>query len=27
VDLTMDLVERRHRWLDGAHLHGLDFQY
>jgi GNAT superfamily N-acetyltransferase len=27
VDLTMDLAERRHRWLDGAHLHGLDFQY
>jgi GNAT superfamily N-acetyltransferase len=27
VDLTMDLGERRHRWLDGAHLHGLDFKY
>ncbi len=27
LDLTMDLAERRHRWLDGAHLHGLDFQY
>ena len=27
VDLTMDLGERRHRWLDGADLHGLDFQY
>jgi GNAT superfamily N-acetyltransferase len=27
VDLTMDLVDRRHRWLDGAHLHGLDFRY
>jgi GNAT superfamily N-acetyltransferase len=27
VDLTMDLAERRHRWLDGAHLHGRDFRY
>ncbi len=27
VDLTMDLVSRRHRWLEGAHLHGLDFRY
>jgi GNAT superfamily N-acetyltransferase len=27
VDLTMDLVTRRHRWLEGAQLHGLDFQY
>lgn len=27
LDLTMDLAERRHRWRDGAHLHGLDFQY
>lgn len=27
IDLTMDLVERRHRRLDGAHLHGLDFHY
>ncbi len=27
VDLTMDLAERRHQWLDGADLHGLDFQY
>jgi GNAT superfamily N-acetyltransferase len=27
VDLTMDLAERRHRWLHAAHLHGLDFQY
>jgi GNAT superfamily N-acetyltransferase len=27
VDLTMDLTGRRHGWLDGAHLHGLDFRY
>jgi len=27
VDLTMDLAERRHRWLDGPHLHGLEFKY
>ena len=27
VDLTMDLAGRRHRWLDGARLHGLDFRY
>ena len=27
VDLTMDLVERRHRWMDSVHLHGLDFHY
>lgn len=27
VDLTMDLAERRHRWLEGARLHGLDFRY
>jgi GNAT superfamily N-acetyltransferase len=27
VDLTMDLASRRHRWLDGARLHGLDFRY
>jgi GNAT superfamily N-acetyltransferase len=27
VDLTMDLVVRRHGWLDGAQLHGLEFQY
>ena len=27
VDLTMDLTPRRHRWLAGARLHGLDFQY
>lgn len=27
VDLTMDLAERRHRRLDGAHLHERDFQY
>jgi GNAT superfamily N-acetyltransferase len=27
VDLTMDLADRRHRWLDGARLHGLDFRY
>lgn len=27
VDLTMDLADRRHRWLDGAQLHGLDLRY
>ena len=27
VDLTMDLTARRHEWLSGAHLHGLDFEY
>lgn len=27
VDLTMDLANRRHRWLDGALLHDLDFHY
>lgn len=27
VDLTMDLAERRHRWIEGAHLHGLGFRY
>jgi hypothetical protein len=27
VDLTMDLAERRHEWLPGASLHGLDFDY
>jgi GNAT superfamily N-acetyltransferase len=27
VDLTMDLAGRRHRWLDGARLHGLEFRY
>lgn len=27
VDLTMDLTERRHRWLSGERLHNLDFQY
>jgi GNAT superfamily N-acetyltransferase len=27
LDLTMDLAQRRHRWLQAAHLHGLDFQY
>jgi GNAT superfamily N-acetyltransferase len=27
VDLTMDLTPRRHRWLAGPHLHGLDFRY
>jgi GNAT superfamily N-acetyltransferase len=27
VDLTMDLADRRHGWLDGARLHGLDFRY
>ena len=27
VDLTMDLTPRRHEWLPGASLHGLDFDY
>jgi GNAT superfamily N-acetyltransferase len=27
VDLTMDLADRRHSWLEGARLHGLDFRY
>jgi GNAT superfamily N-acetyltransferase len=27
VDLTMDLADRRHRWLDGPRLHGRDFRY
>ena len=27
VDLTMDLADRNHRWLDGTRLHGLDFRY
>ena len=27
LDLTMDLAERRHEWLAGASLHGLDFDY
>jgi GNAT superfamily N-acetyltransferase len=27
VDLTMDLAARRHEWLPGASLHGLDFEY
>jgi GNAT superfamily N-acetyltransferase len=27
VDLTMDLATRRHEWLPGAGLHGLDFDY
>jgi GNAT superfamily N-acetyltransferase len=27
VDLTMDLAARRHDWLTGASLHGLDFDY
>ena len=27
VDLTMDLTARRHGWLAGARLHGLDFGY
>jgi len=27
VDLTMDLAGRRHTWLEGARLHGLDFRY
>ena len=27
IDLTMDLAARRHEWLTGASLHGLDFDY
>jgi GNAT superfamily N-acetyltransferase len=27
LDLTMDLADRHHRWLEGARLHGLDFRY
>lgn len=27
IDLTMDLADRRHRWLDGAQVHGLEFRY
>lgn len=27
VDLTMDLRERRHRWLEGVRLHGRGFHY
>ena len=27
IDLTMDLTARRHDWLPGASLHGLDFDY
>ena len=27
IDLTMDLAERRHEWLSGASMHGLDFDY
>lgn len=27
IDLTMDLAARRHEWLPGAGLHGLDFDY
>jgi GNAT superfamily N-acetyltransferase len=27
IDLTMDLAARRHEWLPGADLHGLDFGY
>ncbi len=27
VDLTMDLKARRHVWLEGVNLHGLDFGY
>ncbi len=27
VDLTMDLAARRHEWLPGASLHGLDFDF
>jgi GNAT superfamily N-acetyltransferase len=27
VDLTIDLADRRHHWLEGARLHGLAFRY
>jgi GNAT superfamily N-acetyltransferase len=27
IDLTMDLAPRRHEWLAGATVHGLDFNY
>jgi GNAT superfamily N-acetyltransferase len=27
IDMTMDLAARRHQWLTGASLHGLDFDY
>jgi GNAT superfamily N-acetyltransferase len=27
LDLTMDLKRRRHDWLQGERLHGLDFEY
>lgn len=27
IDLTMDLAERRHQWVSGEKLHGLDFGY
>jgi GNAT superfamily N-acetyltransferase len=27
IDLTMDLKDRRHRWLQGVNLHGLDVDY
>jgi GNAT superfamily N-acetyltransferase len=27
IDLTMDLAARRHEWLPGASVHGLDFDY
>jgi len=27
IDLTMDLRDRRHRWIGGLTLHGLDFHY
>jgi hypothetical protein len=27
VDLTMDLAPRRHDWLPGARLRGVDFDY
>ena len=27
VDLTMDLADRHHLWLEGVRLHGLDFRY
>jgi GNAT superfamily N-acetyltransferase len=27
IDLTMDLTDRRHRWLEGVSLHDLKFRY
>jgi GNAT superfamily N-acetyltransferase len=27
IDLTMDLRDRRHGWMEGVKLHGLDFRY